>query len=65
MLKETPLNLSGNDRFEGFCIDLIQELSSMLLFNYTFEIQEDGNYGKPDRYGVWNGMLGKVKYGVS
>lgn len=65
MLKETSLNLVGNDRFEGFCVDLIDELSRMLLFNYTFHIQEDGKYGNPDKYGNWDGMLGKVIDGVS
>lgn len=64
MLKETTINLSGNDRFEGFCIDLIFELSQILFFNYTFEIQEDGVYGKPGRNGKWTGMLGKVIDGV-
>uniref|UniRef100_A0A182HTL3 Ionotropic glutamate receptor C-terminal domain-containing protein n=1 Tax=Anopheles arabiensis TaxID=7173 RepID=A0A182HTL3_ANOAR len=42
MLKDSPIKLSGNERFEGFGIDLIHELSLMLGFNYTFILQEDG-----------------------
>lgn len=61
MLKETPIKLSGNDRFEGFGVDLIKELSSMLGFNYTFIIQEDGQNGNYDRSTKkWNGMIGEV-----
>lgn len=56
MLKESTAQLSGNDRLEGFGIDLIHELSLMLGFNYTFEIQLDGVYGSPVN-GEWNGMI--------
>lgn len=61
MLKETPIKLSGNDRFEGFGVDLIKELSSMLGFNYTFITQEDGQNGNYDRITKkWNGMIGEI-----
>lgn len=66
MLRETTTQLSGNDRFEGFCIDLINELSKMLGFNYTFVIQEDGANGNLDRTtGEWNGMIKEIIEGVS
>lgn len=57
MLKESASKLTGNDRFEGYGIDLIHELSLMLGFNYTFHLQEDGVYGSllPDK--SWNGMI--------
>ncbi|XP_055615442.1 glutamate receptor ionotropic, kainate 2 isoform X2 [Toxorhynchites rutilus septentrionalis] len=58
MLKDSPTKLSGNERFEGFGIDLINELSLMLGFNYTFVLQEDGMYGSLNREtGKWNGMV--------
>lgn len=61
MLKETTTKLAGNDRFEGFGIDLIKELSAMLAFNYTFMIQEDGQNGNFDRHTkTWNGMIGEI-----
>lgn len=66
MLKETTSKLTGNDRFEGFGIDLIKELSAMLGFNYTFMIQEDGQNGNYDRKTKkWNGMIGEIIAGVS
>lgn len=61
MLKDSAVQLNGNDRFEGFGIDLIHELSLMLGFNYTFQLQDDGNYGSINNAtGEWNGMIRKL-----
>jgi len=66
MLKDSSTKLSGNDRFEGFGIDLIHELSLMLGFNYTFHLQEDGVYGSMIRETKeWNGMIKELLDGVS
>nr|CAH7717520.1 unnamed protein product [Callosobruchus chinensis] len=40
--------LLGNDRYEGFGIDLIQKLSEMEGFNYTFIVREDKKNGNLD-----------------
>lgn len=64
MLKESATQLNGNDRFEGFGIELIHELSLMLGFNYTFRIQEDGVYGSIID-GHWNGMVRELLDHVS
>lgn len=61
MLKEASQKLTGNDRFEGYGIDLIHELSLLLGFNYTFEVQDDGQYGTKNlSNGEWNGMIRKL-----
>ncbi|XP_060848999.1 glutamate receptor ionotropic, kainate 3-like isoform X1 [Rhopalosiphum padi] len=61
MLKLSSNTLKGNDRYEGFGIDLIKELSEMSGFNYTFIIQEDSNSGyKDDKTKKWSGMIGEV-----
>lgn len=66
MLKETTEQLVGNDRFEGFCIDVIQELSNLLGFNYTFIVQEDGKNGNLNRAtGQWDGVISQVIQGVN
>ncbi|CAL7945896.1 unnamed protein product [Xylocopa violacea] len=59
MLKESADMMTGNERYEGFGIDIIQELSKMLGFNYTFEVQSDNVYGSNVK-GKWTGMLGKI-----
>ncbi|XP_071525539.1 LOW QUALITY PROTEIN: glutamate receptor ionotropic, kainate 2-like [Panulirus ornatus] len=58
MLKETSEHLKDNDRFEGFCIDLIHEISLIRGFNYTFQLVADKAYGSKDREtGEWNGIV--------
>lgn len=65
MMKHSSATLDGNDRYEGFGIDLIKELSEMSGFNYTFKIQEDFNSGYiNDTTKQWNGMIGEVINGV-
>lgn len=66
MLKDTSTGLSGNDRYEGFGIDIVDELAQMYGFKYELILQEDGVYGEkfPDS-DDWNGMIGEVKAGVS
>ncbi|CAG0894449.1 unnamed protein product, partial [Darwinula stevensoni] len=71
MFKESPRLLTGNDRFEGFCIDLIEEIAHRLGFNYTFKLVDDKQYGKfvkdpnHEKGGYWNGMIGEVINGVA
>ncbi|CAH0586967.1 unnamed protein product [Chrysodeixis includens] len=64
MLKESPIKLEGNDRYEGFGIEVIEDLAKMNEFNYTFDIQEDGVYGSYNsKTGKWNGMMEKIMDG--
>lgn len=66
MLTESSKKLEGNDRYEGFGIEIIDELSKMNEFNYTFEIQEDGVYGSYNsQTGKWTGMMEKIMDGVT
>ncbi|XP_058809546.1 glutamate receptor ionotropic, kainate 3-like isoform X1 [Phymastichus coffea] len=47
--------LEGNDRYEGFVIDLIKKLSGRMSFDYTFYVQKDRNNGnckREDKTGV-------------
>jgi hypothetical protein len=60
MFKDSSSSQSGNDMFEGFCVDLIEELSKRLGFRYRFKLVSDGKYGAKDDNGEWNGMIGKV-----
>uniref|UniRef100_A0A915BD08 Uncharacterized protein n=1 Tax=Parascaris univalens TaxID=6257 RepID=A0A915BD08_PARUN len=64
MLKKNYYELDENSRFEGFCIDLLAELSRDLGFTYTIHLVKDRNYGN-DIYGngTWNGMIGEILRG--
>ncbi|XP_058801348.1 glutamate receptor ionotropic, kainate 2-like isoform X2 [Phymastichus coffea] len=51
-------NFSGNDRYEGFCIDLLKEIAHMVGFAYSIELVPDGKYGVYDyETGEWNGIV--------
>ena len=64
MLKEETKKLEGNDRFEGFAIDLMTEVAKFLQFNVTFKLVDDGAYGGQDEHGNWNGMINEVMIGT-
>ncbi|KAG8226479.1 hypothetical protein J437_LFUL007361 [Ladona fulva] len=55
-------NLTGNDRFEGYCKDLADLIAKKLGINYELRIVKDGNYGaeNPDVKGGWDGMVGEL-----
>uniref|UniRef100_H2ZW13 Glutamate receptor n=1 Tax=Latimeria chalumnae TaxID=7897 RepID=H2ZW13_LATCH len=58
MFKKSDKPLYGNDRFEGYCIDLLKELANILGFLYEIRLVEDGKYGaQDDTNGQWNGMV--------
>lgn len=65
MLKISRQKLTGNDRFEGFSIDLIEALSKELDFDYEIRIVADERYGAEvdKEKKIWNGMIGEVLRG--
>lgn len=65
MEKESTENLRGNDRYEGFAVDLIQELSEMRGFNYTIVVTgpKVGKYDNATER--WTGIIGELREGVS
>ena len=54
--------------FEGFCVDMLHEIASIVGFQYVIRVVPDGKYGAPDTHNVWNGMvrelIDKVKYAI-
>lgn len=66
MRKDSISTLTGNDRYEGFGIELIDEISKMLGFNYTFTLEPNAVYGKLDKKTKqWNGMIKELLEEVS
>ncbi|XP_076302243.1 glutamate receptor ionotropic, kainate 2-like, partial [Lasioglossum baleicum] len=48
-------------RYEGFCIDLIEEIAKLLNFKYEFELVPDGNYGTYNQETKqWNGLIRRL-----
>ncbi|RCN33140.1 Ligand-gated ion channel [Ancylostoma caninum] len=49
----------GNDRFEGYCIDLLKLLAKNISgFEYNIFVSEGNKYGARQPDGSWDGMLG-------
>nr|AAI23878.1 GRIK1 protein [Bos taurus] len=57
MYRKSDKPLYGNDRFEGYCLDLLKELSNILGFIYDVKLVADGKYGAQNDKGEWNGMV--------
>ncbi|XP_060747626.1 glutamate receptor 4b isoform X1 [Tachysurus vachellii] len=64
MLKKNWENYEGNDRYEGYCVDLAYEIANHIGIKYKISIVPDGKYGArdPDTK-IWNGMVGELVYG--
>uniref|UniRef100_A0A3P9MQH9 Glutamate receptor n=1 Tax=Oryzias latipes TaxID=8090 RepID=A0A3P9MQH9_ORYLA len=59
-IKEDPYTMSKGSGLEGYCIDLISELSKKLGFDYKVHVVKDNRYGAMDASGNWNGMIGEL-----
>lgn len=59
MLREGPeaKDAVGNERFKGYCVDLLEKIAEKVGFNYSIHVVADGKYGAPDDEGNWNGMI--------
>jgi Ligated ion channel L-glutamate- and glycine-binding site len=62
MLRKPPeegKELTGNQRYEGYCADLAYELSQRVHFDYELRLVADGKFGTNES-GKWNGMVGEL-----
>ncbi|XP_077397172.1 glutamate receptor ionotropic, kainate 4 isoform X1 [Festucalex cinctus] len=60
MLRPDHQDLEGNERYEGFCVDMLKELAAILKFKYRIRLVGDGLYGVPGANGTWSGMVGEL-----
>lgn len=45
---KTPVdgqNLTGNDRYEGYCVDLAEKLAKILNISYELRLVKDNKFG--------------------
>ena len=57
--------LEGNERYEGYCADLADKISSIVGFDYILRLVKDKKYGEKETNGNWNGMVGELTRKVS
>ncbi|XP_018592881.1 glutamate receptor 3 isoform X1 [Scleropages formosus] len=64
MYKKNHMHLEGNDKYEGYCVDLASEIAKHVGIKYKLSIVMDGKYGARDpETKTWNGMVGELVYG--
>ena len=58
MRKKDAFNLTGNSRYEGFCIDLLAMIAEQLDFHFQLYLVPDNKFGaKSVKTNEWNGMV--------
>uniref|UniRef100_A0A3Q4BX24 Kainate-binding protein n=1 Tax=Mola mola TaxID=94237 RepID=A0A3Q4BX24_MOLML len=60
LLHEDPYTMARGSELEGYCIDLLSQLSKKLGFRYKQHLVKDNRYGAMDTSGNWNGMIGEI-----
>ncbi|XP_030001053.1 glutamate receptor 1a isoform X3 [Sphaeramia orbicularis] len=64
MLKKNHEQLVGNDKYEGYIVELAAEIAKHVGYQYKLKIVSDGKYGARDpETKMWNGMVGELVYG--
>ncbi|KAM9833098.1 glutamate receptor 1a isoform X2 [Syngnathus typhle] len=64
MLKKKHEHLVGNDKYEGYIVELAAEIAKHVGYQYQLKIVSDGKYGARDaETKMWNGMVGELVYG--
>ena len=64
MEKKEIHKYKGNDRYEGFCVDLVAEIGKLLNFNFDLYLVPDGKFGAKNEDGEWNGVIRELLNGV-
>ncbi|TRY88806.1 hypothetical protein DNTS_015020, partial [Danionella cerebrum] len=64
MLKKNHEQFTGNDKYEGYIVELAAEIAKHVGYHYILKIVADGKYGARDpETMMWNGMVGELVYG--
>lgn len=54
-------NDTGKTEFEGYAVDLIEEIATILKFSYEFYLVHDKKYGNYDpKIKNWNGLIREI-----
>lgn len=51
--------------YEGYCVDLIEEIRKLVGFEYEIYVAPDNKFGNMDENGQWNGMMKELIEKVS
>ncbi|XP_071499997.1 glutamate receptor 4-like [Diadema antillarum] len=57
MMKHPKESYTGNDRYEGYCVDLLAQINEHHKFKFEIRARNDSKYGAMDANGNWDGMI--------
>ncbi|XP_077984459.1 glutamate receptor 4-like isoform X2 [Glandiceps talaboti] len=60
--KDADLYEDEQDKYEGYCVDLMEKIAAEMNISYKFRLVADSQYGRMDANGRWNGMVGELIY---
>lgn len=60
MIKESPRTLHGNDKYEGFVIDVMDAIAKIENFTYVIVINSEGNGAYDPVRHSWTGMIADI-----
>ncbi|CAN7981939.1 unnamed protein product [Ixodes pacificus] len=63
MLKDGSEQYEGNQRFEGFCVSLLDKLAEVLHFDYKLQLVKPEKFGYEVSPGRWTGLIGELVEG--
>ncbi|CAL4124706.1 unnamed protein product, partial [Meganyctiphanes norvegica] len=59
--KDKSGNLTGNDRYEGFCVDMLEHIAKIVGFQYKIQPNPSKTYGVQNlETGEWNGLVREI-----
>jgi len=61
MLKDDHASRTGNDRYIGYVVDLIELIAKEINITYEFVLRNDGNGKRDKKTNKWNGIIGEVQ----
>lgn len=63
-LRDESEKYPDNEKYMGFCMDLLKRMAADLGFTYSIHVVKDNKYGNVLENGTWNGMIGEILSGV-
>ncbi|KAL3199674.1 hypothetical protein MRX96_043867 [Rhipicephalus microplus] len=58
--KDSKTSSAGEDRLDGYCVDILRQMALLLGFPFELCLVRDGTYGVVNARGEWSGIIREV-----
>ncbi|KAL1438641.1 hypothetical protein MTO96_047889 [Rhipicephalus appendiculatus] len=58
--KDSKSASAGEERLDGFCVDVLRQMALLLGFRFELRLVRDGTYGTVNARGEWSGIIREV-----